>query len=340
MNRRTDNAPAFSRLACSLLASVLASVSALTAQPCAAATEPRPAAGVATPLAVATSPTVATPPVAAAPPIVAAPLDTTTAPDARPQIYPYDATVIEERTFVFEQPSIIGNVLRRVYVGEVIRVLEQISTADGRHWVKVALGYDAVGYIEAARVTPTSHRDIVQYRPERVLREELPLAVGLRVGGETLGTGLLLRYQPFSRLGFTASFAGLLSSAKGSLGLSTGLSNVALRGTAISGGLTSFIVLANVSPLLEFGLSRLAYDSDNATLDLTNFYVSGGVEWISERGIFAGIALTYTRSMSVEVSYDYEYARDKTLNVPKFGVLNSSDVFQIIQPSVVVGYAF
>jgi hypothetical protein len=254
---------------------------------------------------------------------------------------PFDATIIEDKTFVFEQPSALGNVLRRAYVGEVVRVTQEVETAEGRRWVQVALGYDRTGYIESARVIPTSRMKVTQYRPETVVREELPLEVGVRVGGETLGTGIFARYQPFSRLGISTSFGGLVAADNGRLGITRLPDSTVVHGTVISAGITSFLVLWNLSPVFELGLSRIAYVQGPATLNMTSVYVSAGIEWMFNRGAFLGVALSYVRSLSESVSYNYTYARGRTITVPDFGALgNGEDTFQQLEPSVVAGYAF
>jgi hypothetical protein len=252
---------------------------------------------------------------------------------------PFDGTVVEDKTFVFEEPSALSNVLRRCYVGEVVRVVDEAETTEGRPWVKLALGYDKTGWVEASRIVPTGHFKLEQYRPERVIREELPVAVGMRLGGEGLGAGLLFRYQPFSRLGISASFSGLIGNEHGELGILRP-STSPLHGTVMYAGLTSFLVLWNLSPVFEMGLSRISYEQGQTTLGITAIDLGVGIEWMFNRGAFVGFGMHYVRSLTVDVSYTYAYARERTLTVPTFSLLGSDDRLQQVQPSLTFGYAF
>jgi len=262
----------------------------------------------------------------------------TTGPTSR-RAEPFDGTVIEDKTFVFEEPNALSNVMRRCYMGEVVRVVDEAVTTEGRPWVKVALGYDKTGWVEASRVVPTGHFKLEQYRPERIIREELPVAVGMRLGGEGLGAGLLLRYQPFSRLGVAASFSGLIGNEHGEIGVLRP-STSPLHGSVIYVGLTSFLVLWNLSPLLELGVSRVTYQQGQATLAMTALDVGVGIEWMFNRGAFVGFGMHYVRSLTVDVSYSYTYARARTLTVEPFSLLGSDDQLQQVQPSITFGYAF
>lgn len=252
---------------------------------------------------------------------------------------PFDGTVVEDKTFVFEEPSALSNVMRRCYVGEIVRVVDEAVTTEGRPWVKVALGYDETGWVEASRVVPTGHFKLEQYRPERIIREELPVAVGMRLGGEGLGAGLLLRYQPFSRLGVAASFSGLIGNDHGEIGVLRP-STSPLHGTVIYAGLTSFLVLWNLSPLLELGMSRITYQQGQAKLTMTALDIGVGIEWMFNRGAFVGFGMHYVRSLTVDVSYSYNYARARTLTVESFSLLGDGDQLEQVQPSITFGYAF
>jgi hypothetical protein len=243
---------------------------------------------------------------------------------------PGQASVVEERALVYEQPDLGSNVVRRLYPAEIVRVDGQLTTDDGRRWLRVRLGPEMLGYVEASRTIPTSELPQVRWRPSRVVRDERPLGIATRIGGETFGGGLNLRYLAFSRLG--------LSFTVGSV-----VDGEAMRGTSLSGGLVSYIVLWNLSPMLEAGWSRVSYHAAPAILRVNLFYVTSGLEWMFDFGFFANVAVTYYRSIDAEVAFDYGEARAERFTMPeKFGALEIGEdgTLQGLKLGGALGYAF
>ena len=251
------------------------------------------------------------------------------------------ATVVVERSFVFSEPSTQAAVLRLLYPGEMVRVVANIDTEEGIRFAKIVLSPDLFGYVASTRLSDTEPLRASYYRPPRVRREDRPIALSFRLGGETFGGGLAIRYQHFSRLGLTFAAGSLLTSSR-QVGLQALTKPSRIRGTVISLGLSSCPMLSNFSPLIEVGLSSVSYDKQLARLEVINLYSNVGGEYIFEDGVFIGATISYMRSLSARVSYELGSARLHDRYVPRFGALDPGDdnVFQAFQPGMFVGYAF
>ncbi|MCK5690807.1 SH3-like domain-containing protein [Myxococcota bacterium] len=239
------------------------------------------------------------------------------------------ATVIEQKTFVFEQPDALSNALRRLYVGEIVHVTDRITVTTGKRWAQISLGNQAFGYVEDSHLVGTRRLEARSWQPPRVIRNERPLAFSIRGMGETFGGGLNMRYLPFSRLGFSFTAASVLDKSE-------------MRGTALSLSMISYLSLSNFSPMLEIGFTRLSYHQGLSTLRMTALFFTAGLEWIFDWGGFANVGVTYLRNMDLEVAAEYADARDNPIETGDYGVLDPGDenAFQSLLPLVSVGYAF
>lgn len=242
---------------------------------------------------------------------------------------PSEMRVFDERTFIYEQPSLESPVIRRLFVGEVLQVVEDVQAEAESRWVKVSLGSERVGFVPAAWLGRSATVPTTRWRPPIVVRDERPLGIGVRVGGETLGTALHLRFQAFSRLGVCLKVGSVLD-------------NWRMRGTSLGGGVNTFLVLWNMAPMIEAGFVRSTYHKGLSTLALTNFYLTAGVEWMFDWGGFVNIHGTYLRSAAVEVVFEYADAKRGGLMPEKYGALDlrNEASFQSVRPGATLGYAY
>lgn len=241
-----------------------------------------------------------------------------------------EVRVIGDKAFVYEGPSRDAFVLRRAYVGELLMTDHVVDAPDGSRWYAVKLGEERRGYVSASQVghplSPMPQRPWVR---NAVVRDARPLGIGLRALGETHGGALTVRYQAFSRLGTTFGGGSVIDKNK-------------MRGTSLSAGLYSTFVLYNLSPIIEAGFARTSYHAGLSKLELTNFYLMAGIEWMFDFGFFANAFVTFIRSADVEVAYEYTDAQRGDMTVGNFGKLDLGDEpsFQSLQPGLTIGYAF
>jgi hypothetical protein len=239
------------------------------------------------------------------------------------------AMVLDERTFVYEHPDVLSNTLRALYPGEIVTVLGNVRTPQGKTWTKIRLGFETAGFVDGTKVRSVKDLPIEDWTPPRVLRDEKPVAIGLRVMGETFGGALNFRFQPFSRLGFGMSAGSVTEDNK-------------MVGTVISGSLLLVPVLRDFSPIVELGFSRASYHKKLTTLRMTNFFMTASGEWIFNSGVFVGLGIVYVRCVDLEVAVEYEDSRDRTFKAEHYGSLDPGEdnAFQALKPLMTLGYAF
>lgn len=262
-------------------------------------------------------------------------------PIIAPGEVPYDATVVEEHSLVYETPTLSGKVLRRVFVGEMLHVIAEIEGDDGRRWSLVSLGTEQSGYIETTRLGRSDRLPRTSGRAARVLREERPLAITTRAFGEGLGPTIAVRYHPFSRIGLTGGYAVPVAGG-GDVGWEAGTQGNLRAARIFNVGLISCLVLDDLSPVMEIGIGSLAVSEGDATLSMTTAYLSLGLEWMLSSGVFFGAGVAYVRSTSINVSFAFDDVADTTLAVPDFGAFDPgpNNLFQAVSPSLTLGYAF
>lgn len=235
-----------------------------------------------------------------------------------------------EDTVVFESPSATSPIIRRLFVGEVVKVEEYARDPDGKTWIKITIGKKRSGYVPKSKLGPAGSLPERLWNPPVIVRDERPLAAGIRGLGELFGAGLNLRYLPLTRIGVTFSVGSVLDEWK-------------MKGTAISGGLVSFIALENLSPMIEAGVSRVSYHDGPSILRVVSFYFTVGLEWMFRCGVYVNAGITYMRSMDVEIAVEWENANDGVTEPRNYGILGDimqNDVFQAVRPSFGVGYGF
>ncbi len=241
-------------------------------------------------------------------------------------------TIPMNNVLLYEEPTTSSPIVRRVFGGEVLKVTETFKTKQGDVWGKVYLSPVQTGYIQGVYIHNTGalQQEIWQHR--EVLRNEMPFSIGLKGPSELFGAGLQFRYLPFARFGFTA-------------GAGSVLENGSMKGFSVGYGVVCMLSMDNVSPFVETGTSTLTFNDLHSTLRISTFYINAGVEWITESGYFYGLGVSYNRSYSVQIAYDYGYAKTKsgTLEVGdygSFGNLNGAESIQRLNPLIIIGYSF
>lgn len=238
--------------------------------------------------------------------------------------------VQHQQSYLYQEPDINSPLVRRLYLGEMIKAVELIKTQSGFSWYKIEIGKDKFAYIKAIKLEQVKKLPENYWQPSKVIRSEKPLSLGMRVAGETYGAGVNLRYMPFSGLGLSITAGPVLD-------------NNEMKGTAMSFGIVSISSTDKFSPTFELGISRFSYHDDRSALRISTFYAGLGVEYMHETGTFANLGLTYVRSLDTEVIYEFEDARDGNLTIGdygKFNYLKDQNSLQDVNLSLTIGYAF
>ncbi|MBC7741821.1 MAG: SH3 domain-containing protein [Bdellovibrionaceae bacterium] len=242
------------------------------------------------------------------------------------------AKITTKNVLLFESPTTSSPVIRRVFEGEVLKITETVQAEHGEVWGKVYLSPSHVGYIQGAyfQASGTLQQEI--WRPQEVLRSQMPISFALKGPSEFFGAGLQFRYLPFARLGIN-------------VGVGSVLDNGRMKGNVLSYGVVCMLSTNNLSPFVETGSSTLTFNDNHSTLRISTFYVNAGLEWIFSSGYFFGLGFSYNRSFEVQLAYDYEYARasNGTLPVGDYGTFNGvtgPSSLQKLNPLFVVGYSF
>jgi len=251
---------------------------------------------------------------------------------AEPAVAPSSETleVSQEGTLAYEEPSSEAPVVRRLYLGEIVRATERVIDPRGNVWIKVQLGSAKWGFVPASKTAQAGPLPESSWRPDKIVRDERPLGIGVRGLGETMGSTLALRYLPFTRLGIT-------------LGVGAVIDQHEIQGRAFTGGLVTHPLLGRVSPFVEVGLTSLAYADGVSTLHVLATYLTGGLEVMFEWGAFVAAGVSFVRSVDLEIGYSWSDAHTATAQPGTFGRLGDmikNGVLETIQPSITVGYGF
>jgi hypothetical protein len=239
--------------------------------------------------------------------------------------------VVADGAVAYEEPDALSAVVRRLYLGEIVEPVERVRSADGKAWFKIRLGKTSFGYVRAATVGPAGELPEGRWKRDVIVRDKRPLGGGVRGYGELFGGAVSLRYLPLTRLGVTFSLGAVFDDA-------------AMKATAFSIGIVSFFATTNLSPMIEAGFSRIGYHSGLSTMRVYAFYLTVGIEWMFDFGMYLHGGVTYIRSMDIDVAVEWENTRDAPVaRAATYGKLDAymrNDVFQAIQPMFGVGYGF
>ena len=245
---------------------------------------------------------------------------------------PIFATIEIKNVMLYERPSTESPVVRRVFPGEVLKIVSTIKNENGETWGKVYLSPTSEAYIQTAYLSNSGTLKQEIWKPQEILRNQMPMSFSLKGQSEYFGYGLQFRYLPFSRLGFN-------------LGIGSIVDRGALRSSITNYGAIFMLSTNNISPFVETGTSVLTFNDRNSSLRISTFYVNVGVEWILRQGYFFGIGLSYNKSYEVQVSYDYSYAKQASGSISignygSFNDLNEATSLQKVNPLLILGYSF
>lgn len=238
--------------------------------------------------------------------------------------------VLIENAVAYEEPDPMSAVVRRLYPGEIVVPVARVRDEEGKTWLRIRLGRTSFGYVRAAWVGPAGKLPAKRWKKKTVVRDARPIGGGIRGYGEILGGAVSVRYLPLTRLGATFSLGAVFD-------------DVHLKGTALSFGIVSFFATTNLSPMIEAGFTRLGYHSGLSTMRVYGFYMTAGMEWMFDFGMYVHAGVTYVRSIDIDVAIEWENADDAPVTRSSYGKLESfmrNDVFQAIQPMFGVGYGF
>jgi opacity protein-like surface antigen len=245
---------------------------------------------------------------------------------------PIFATISVKNVLLYESPSTSSPVVRRVFVGEVLKITETIKTEQGAVWGKVFLTPTQVAYVPGVYFANSGSLQQEMWKPKEVLRNEMPFAVAAKGTSELYGPGLEFRYLPFTRLGITVGAGSVLDDGRS-------------KGFSVAYGLTCILSMENFSPFVETGTSTLTFNDSNSTLRISSFYINAGVEWMIRSGYFVGLGLSYNRSYNIQVAYDYGYAKSnsgslKVGNYGSYGGVDGAETLERLNPLFLAGYSF
>jgi len=239
--------------------------------------------------------------------------------------------VVADNAVAYEEPDAASAIARRLYPGEIVEPVARVRSADGKVWFKIRLGKTAFGYVRAGSVGPAGELPESRWRKDIIVRDKRPLGGGIRGYGELFGGAVSVRYLPLTRLGATFSLGAVFDDGD-------------MKATAFSIGIVSFFATTNISPMVEVGFSRIGYHAGLSTMRVYAFYLTAGIEWMFDFGMYLHGGVTYVRSMDIDVAVEWENARDAPVSRARtYGKLDEymrNDVFQAIQPMFGAGYGF
>lgn len=245
---------------------------------------------------------------------------------------PVFVTITAKNVLLYESPTTSSPVVRRVFVGEILKILETVKNEQNEIWGRAYLSPSQVAYIQGVYLSNSSTAQQELWKPEEVLRNQMPFAFALKGPSELFGPGLQLRYLPFARLGLT-------------LGVGSVLDEGQMKGSSLAFGLVCMLSMGNLSPFIETGSTTLTFNDTHSTLRISTFYVNVGVEWILQSGYFFAVGVSYNKSYDVQVAFDYDYAKTSngSLALGNYGSFNKVDgksSLQQLNPLFLVGYSF
>lgn len=245
---------------------------------------------------------------------------------------PVFITIHAKNVLLYERPEIVSPIVRRVFAGEVLKIVETVKTDKGETWGKAFLSPTQVGYIQGENFANGGSLQQKIWRPQEVLRREMPFSFAAKGTAELFGPGLQFRYLPFTRLGVT-------------LGVGSVIDDGHSLGFSVAYGLTCLLSMNGFSPFVETGTSTLTLNDKHSSLKISTFYVNAGVEWIWRSGYFVGLGMSYNRSYNVQVAYDYSYAKASSGSLQvgdygSYGGLSGSESLERLNPIFLAGYSF
>jgi hypothetical protein len=245
---------------------------------------------------------------------------------------PIFITVPVKNVLIYESPMTSSPIVRRVFAGEVLKVIETIKTEQGETWGKIFLSPSQVAYVQGIYLVNSSSLPQQVWKSQEVLRSEMPFSISAKGTSELFGPGLQFRYLPFTRLGITVGVGSVLDGGRA-------------KGSSVAYGLTCILSMANLSPFVETGTSTLSFNDGHSSLRISTFYINAGVEWILRSGYFVGLGVSYNRSYNIQVGYDYSFAKEssgslKVGNYGSFSDLGGSESLERLNPLFVAGYSF
>jgi hypothetical protein len=236
------------------------------------------------------------------------------------------AEIIADQAVAYEQPDATSVALRLLYRGEIVVVRGQ-TTANDRTWLHIGLGGQRSAYVSANLAGATTFAPVsFDWVPERAIRDERPVGISALGYGISQGAGLQLRYLPFTRLGFAVS-AGTILGRHG------------LEGTMLAFGLQGLFSLGKLAPIAEIGGAVLMSEAQRSRQRIQALYVSAGLEWMFDSGVYVGVLATYWRSLRIEILFPHD---DVTFVRDQYGSLDATgrSGMQRLIPALLVGHAF
>jgi hypothetical protein len=245
---------------------------------------------------------------------------------------PLLVTVSMKDVILYESPTKSSPVVRRVFPGEVLKIIETVQVEQREIWGKVFLSPNQVAYVEGSVLSRADSLPQEMWRPPQVLRNQLPVSFAAKGTGELFGPGLQFRYLPFTRLGINLGAGSVLDTGRS-------------KGFSVAYGLTCVLSMDNFSPFVETGTSTLTLNDGQSSLRISTFFVNVGVEWILRSGYFFGAGISYSRSYNIQVAYDFGYAKAFAGNLQvgdygSFNGLSGSESLERLNPLFTVGYSF
>ena len=158
------------------------------------------------------------------------------------------------------------------------------------------------------------------------MRDSYPLGVGAVAYGVTHGAGVQLRYLPITRAGVTFDFGPILDAG-------------GVQGTSLSYGLAAYFMTGRFTPVLELGYAFMMLEAPRSRQRIQAIYVSAGIEWMFENGVFVQLLATYWRSTRIELLFPHD---SPSLRAESYDPLDAHarSSMQRLLPGAVLGYGF
>lgn len=241
---------------------------------------------------------------------------------------PNHLSVHDTKTFIYAKPQFTAEILRKLYKGEIINPIKKVKNKAGYQWIKVSIGNQLDGFIPANKLKNIGEIPNDIWEPPLIIRKDKPFSFGVQFRGKTFGSALTLRYLPFTRLGITGAVGSVLDKNE-------------MKGTNASFGILSCLALNQLTPIVETGFSRISYHANESILRTTFYYISVGVEWMFEKGLYFSIEANYLRSLDREIVINYD-KKDQPFTPGNYGEFSDDEqsIVQSLQGGASIGYAF
>ena len=236
------------------------------------------------------------------------------------------AQIVQAGAVAYEAPDADSAAIRLLYVGEIVPVAEKV-TANMRDWYRLRLGGDRSLYVPVAAVGPLiADPPTALKEPELVVRDQYPLGVAALAYGISHGVGAQLRYLPITRAGVTFNFG-------------PSLDRNGVRGTSVSYGLAAYFMTGRFTPVLEVGYAFILSEAHQSRQRIQAIYVTAGIEWMFENGVFVSLLGTYFRSTRIELLFPHDAPSFVAESYPPFDAHGRSAIQRIL-PGGLLGYGF